>query len=171
VCVCVRVCVWKSVCVPAFRINTEKGRKLNVCTRLALKSPVDTQFKHVDESCHTHMSHVTHTWFMLRIWTSQDTHMLWPTTTISRLLEITGLFCKKALQKRPYSAKETYNFQKPTNRSHPIWPTFENVQTLACSGIICVHVISTNRFAMSRIWMRHVTHMTESTLVLWGGFG
>jgi len=39
---------------------------------------------------------------------------------ISRLLTIIGLFCKKALQKRLYSAKETYNFKEPTNGSHPI---------------------------------------------------
>jgi len=30
------------------------------------------------------------------------------------------LFCKSALQKRRYSAKETYNFMEPTNHSHPI---------------------------------------------------
>jgi len=30
--------------------------------------------------------------------------------TISRLLKMIGLFCKRALQKRLYSAKETYNF-------------------------------------------------------------
>ena len=40
--------------------------------------------------------------------------------TISRLLKLTGLFCKRALQKRLYSAKETYNFKEPTNRSHPV---------------------------------------------------
>jgi len=40
--------------------------------------------------------------------------------TISRLLKIIGLFCKRALQKRLYSAKETCNFKEPTNRSHPI---------------------------------------------------
>jgi len=40
--------------------------------------------------------------------------------TISRLLEIAGLFCKRALLKRRYSAKETYNFEKSINRSHPI---------------------------------------------------
>ena len=40
--------------------------------------------------------------------------------TISRLLKIIGLFCKRALQKRQYSAKETYNLKEPTNRSHPI---------------------------------------------------
>ena len=37
--------------------------------------------------------------------------------TISRLLKIIGLFCKRALEKRPYSAKETYHFKEPTNRS------------------------------------------------------
>ena len=40
--------------------------------------------------------------------------------TISRLLKITGLVCKRALLKRQYSAKETYNFKEPTDRSHPI---------------------------------------------------
>jgi len=40
--------------------------------------------------------------------------------TISRLLKIIGLFCKRALYKRRYSAKETYDFKEPTNRSHPI---------------------------------------------------
>jgi len=39
---------------------------------------------------------------------------------ISRLPTIIGFFCKRALQKRIYSAKETYNLKEPTNRSHPI---------------------------------------------------
>ena len=39
---------------------------------------------------------------------------------VSRIDEMIGLFCKRALQKRQYSAKETYNFIDPTNRSHPI---------------------------------------------------
>ena len=44
--------------------------------------------------------------------------------TISRLLKIVGLFCKRALQKRPIFSKETYNFKEPTNRSHPISHVF-----------------------------------------------
>jgi len=40
--------------------------------------------------------------------------------TISRRLKIIGLFCKRALKNRRYSVKETYNFQEPTNRGHPI---------------------------------------------------
>ena len=39
----------------------------------------------------------------------------------SRIDKITGLFCKRALQKSQYSAKETYNFIDPTIRSHLIW--------------------------------------------------
>jgi len=39
---------------------------------------------------------------------------------MSRLLKIIGLFCKRALEKRLYSAKETYNLKEPTHRSHPI---------------------------------------------------
>jgi len=38
----------------------------------------------------------------------------------SRIDKIIGLFCKRALLKRRYSAKETYNFIDSTGRSHPI---------------------------------------------------
>jgi len=38
----------------------------------------------------------------------------------SRIDKIIGLFCKRDLQKRQYSAKETYDFIDPTDRSHPI---------------------------------------------------
>ena len=34
-------------------------------------------------------------------------HAAYGVTTISRLLKITGVFCKRALYKRLYSAKET----------------------------------------------------------------
>jgi len=40
--------------------------------------------------------------------------------TISRVLKTIGLFCKRALQKRLYSAKEAFDVKEPTNRSHPI---------------------------------------------------
>jgi len=40
--------------------------------------------------------------------------------TLGRLLQIIGLVCKRALFKRLYSAKETYNLKGLTNRSHPI---------------------------------------------------
>jgi len=72
---------------------------------------------------------------------------LYAVATISRLLKITGLFCKRALQQRLYFAKETYNFMEPTNRSHLI----------ACK-------LSPRNWVMSRVneschmWMRHVTY-------------
>jgi len=40
--------------------------------------------------------------------------------TISRLLKMIRLFCKRALWKRLYSAEGTDNSKEPTNRSHPI---------------------------------------------------
>ena len=53
-------------------------------------------------------------------------------TTISRLLKITGLFCKRALPNRRYSAKETNTFKEPTNRSHPIGTQIEWMVLSAC---------------------------------------
>ena len=35
-----------------------------------------------------------------------------------RIDTIIGLFCKRDLSKRRYSAKETNNFKEPTNRAH-----------------------------------------------------
>jgi len=46
--------------------------------------------------------------------------MRYGVASIGRLLTIIGLFCKRVLQKRRYSAKETCSFEEPTNRSHPI---------------------------------------------------
>ena len=40
--------------------------------------------------------------------------------TVSRIDKIIGLFCKRDLLKRRYSAKETCNLIDPTDRSHPI---------------------------------------------------
>jgi len=68
------------------------------------------------ESCHIWMSHgsICHKWAISR------SCMPYGVATISRLLKMIGLFCKRALWKRLYSAKETYHFKEPTNRSHPI---------------------------------------------------
>ena len=41
--------------------------------------------------------------------------------SVSRIDKMIGLFCKRALQKRRYSAKETYNLIDPTDCSHPIY--------------------------------------------------
>jgi len=38
---------------------------------------------------------------------------------VSRIDKSIGLFCKRALQKRRYSAKETDDFIDPNDRSHP----------------------------------------------------
>ena len=56
----------------------------------------------------------------------EKSHSCWPRTAdmewlrLVGSLKIIGLFCKRALLKRRYSTKETYNFKEPTNRSHPI---------------------------------------------------
>jgi len=39
---------------------------------------------------------------------------------VSMIDKIIGLFCTRALQKRRYSAKETFNIIDPTDHSHPI---------------------------------------------------
>jgi len=67
---------------------------------------------------------------------------------IRRLLGIKGFFCKRALYKRRYSAKETYNFKEHTNRGHPIqvglfrpntW-LFLSERHVACDIYICIYI-------------------------------
>jgi len=55
-----------------------------------------------------------------RLWNKLQKVMGYGVATISRLLKIIGLFCKRALWKRRYSSKETYIFKESTNRSQPI---------------------------------------------------
>jgi len=56
--------------------------------------------------------------------------------TISRMLKNIGLFCKRALQKRPVFCKETCIFKHPTHRSHPIC-TY--VHTYMCTYMLHIH--------------------------------
>ena len=65
------------------------------------------------------------THIMCNTWVKRNTHIscvcnTHGVATISKLLQIIGLCCKRALQKRQYSAKETSNCKEPTNHSHPI---------------------------------------------------
>jgi len=59
--------------------------------------------------------------------------------TITRLLQVIGLFCKKNLQKRLYSAKETYTFKEPTNRSHPGVYTTQTYTPRTCLSTALPH--------------------------------
>jgi len=66
---------------------------------------------------HAYLPWLIHVWHESCIRDPPDSYGV---ATISRLLKSTGLFCKRALQKRPTFFKETYNLKEPTNRSHPI---------------------------------------------------
>jgi len=58
---------------------------------------------------------------------------------MSRLLKIIRLFCKRALQKKRYSAKETCIFEEPTSRSHPRLRSYANVNEMLARSV-CVRV-------------------------------
>jgi len=60
--------------------------------------------------------------------------------TISRMLKNIGLFCKRALQKRPVFCKETCIFKHPTHRSHPISEMDKQTYIHICTPIyICIY--------------------------------
>jgi len=69
-------------------------------------------------TCHTHLlSRHARSLVKMR---ERDLDYKYGVAMTSRLLEITGLFCKTALQKRLYSAQETKKLKEPTNRDHLI---------------------------------------------------
>jgi len=107
---------------------------------------VVTSYVYMNHVTCTHDSFIHVTWFMYKYDVTPMTHSYsahhhdsfiyvswlihicnmpcsYGVATISRLLKIICLFCKRALLKRRYSAKETYDFKELTNRSHPIHVT------------------------------------------------
>ena len=81
--------------------------------------------------------------------------------TISRLLKNLGLFCKRALQKRQYSAKETCDIQKrpvifkePTNRSHPIVHIIGEYYDVICESTVKCLIVQPIAFGVSFLQSR-----------------
>ena len=70
---------------------------------------------------HTHKT-MTHINMMYYIHTHNTSHAIC-VNMASVVDQIISLFCKRALQKRRYSAKETCNFVDATDRSHAICVT------------------------------------------------
>ena len=104
-------------------------------------------------------------WVMSHVWMSLVTHQYvsyytYGVATVSRINTILGLFCKRDLPKRRYSAKDTYDFIDPTDRSHPIsWFTSHTSTSVVTHMNESCH---TYEWVMSHIWMRYVTHVNKS---------
>ena len=83
--------------------------------------------------------------------------------TIGRHLKIIGLFCKRALQKRLYSSNETYNFQEPTNRSHPICgPWLIHIFGILLDICAMTHSYVCHDLFVRVRWLIHTCAMTHS---------
>ena len=126
-CVCVIVCVCVVVCSIITRTQAYTHTIGLFCRFLLQKRPAKETYTHhrKPHALISSLTHTYHTHILQPTHTQSHTHtlqasILW-LATISRLLKIIGLFCKRDLQKRPIVCKETYNFKEPTNRSHPIY--------------------------------------------------
>ena len=66
--------------------------------------------------------------------------------TISRLLKIIGLLCKRALLKRLYSAKETCNIKGLSNTTLHLWYGVATIgRHLKIIGLLCKRALSKRR--------------------------
>ena len=78
------------------------------------------------------MGHIPHINESCPIW------LRYGVATISRLLKITGLFCRILSLVQGSFAKETYNFKEPTNRSHPV-PEWRELSLLLFEIATCMN--------------------------------
>jgi len=99
---------------------------------------------------------------------------------MSRLLKIRGLFCKRALYKRLYSAKETYYLKEATNGSHHIWQgirSFSLVISLSHTQHThnthththTTHIHAHTRGAAAEGVMSYCV-LSHVTIMIWGGY-
>jgi len=76
---------------------------------------------------------------------------------VSRIDKSIGLFCKRALSKRRYSAKETYNFIDPTHCSHPIIQKWR-VCNILILNILTIHKKHTGKMLILSTLLIHSKH-------------
>jgi len=122
VCVCVCMCVYACVYVPA-RVphgttprQTKRSPSSETRPKARARSPRNSQKKEFLRSQRvtwltTWQDCTSEKWILVI-----DSYII--STSCHRLLYY--IYIKRALWKRRYSAKETYNFKEPTNRSHSI---------------------------------------------------
>jgi len=79
--------------------------------------------------------------------------------SVGRIDKITGLFCKRALQKRHFPAKETFNFIDPADRSHPMWAS--RTKTISICMYIYTWPIAT--WSLLAIGRKRPIHMWAET--------
>ena len=111
-----------------------------------------TQVTHTHECRRLQFKGSAYNWVMSKMKQPYFAYVVTAAAT-SRLLQSLGLFCKRGLQKRRYSAKDTYDFKEPTNCSHPMWTSHLAHMDESCH---------TYGWVVSQIWMCHVTYMDES---------
>jgi len=131
VCVCLCVCVWlcswvcvwsQYACVCVCVCDCVRGFAYGVWSlRVGPKRIIKRHDMAKDIGMPTHTHTHTHTQDMeLR---RQKCVCVWAMGWLPWVgsLKITGLFCKRALWKRRYSARETCNLEESITFSHPIW--------------------------------------------------
>jgi len=101
--------------------------------------------------------------------------------TISRLLKITGLFCRISSLLQGSFAKETYNFKEHTSRSHPIPPMYillyispcemaAVISLFVCAYVLCVCVCGlaeTKCVCVCNLDINYITHTYTHTRIQW----
>jgi len=102
-------------------------------------------------------------------------HVSYRLASVSRIDQMIGLFCQRALQKRRYSAKETCNLIDPTSRSRPI-PQYTHyipkiIHTCVASNVACpVSYLKTHTTFkdkhLTHVWYQDASYVTDMPQIL-----
>ena len=99
--------VFKDIGLVCGRVSARPTHTATHCNTLHLTSSLCSTLQHTTTRCHT-LQHAATRCNTLQPTATRYISLYYGLATISRLLKIIGLFCKKALLKRLYSAEETW---------------------------------------------------------------
>ena len=92
------------------------------------------------------------------MYNSVETYSDTGVATISRLFKIIGLFCRILFLLQGSSAKETYDFKEPANRSHPI-PYMRRQERRI--GQARMYGVKTSSIFSCEMWYLHPINLQE----------
>ena len=137
--------------------NTRKHAHARMHTRMIRHLAIHFAAYHTDTRIHTRTHMRAHSHAHTNYWPCYGV------ATISRRLKVIGLFCRILSITQGSFAKETYNFEEPTNRDHPIRAKHTRVRMHTRSHTCTYTCTRTHRHTRTHIHTHTHYYLTFTT--------